>query len=95
MPDQQPFPKIALDTLYVTIRSPEKIVYQGEVKALSSINEKGPFDILGSHGNFISFVRKSITLHEKSGEKKEMKIDSGVLKVQENKVDIFLGIEAL
>jgi F-type H+-transporting ATPase subunit epsilon len=94
MADQQQ-PPLNLEILHVTIRSPEKIVYEGDVKAISSLNERGPFDILGSHGNFISFVRKSITVHETSGSKKEMKIDSGVLKVQANKVDIFLGIEAL
>lgn len=79
----------------VTIYGLESIVYQGKVKALTSVNEKGKFDILPLHSNFISIVKDSLILHERQGTKKEFKLQRGVLKLANNQISIFLGLEGL
>jgi F0F1-type ATP synthase epsilon subunit len=80
------------DVLNVVIRSREGIVYQGECRSVSSFNKIGKFDILGSHANFITLVQKEINVIEKNGSPLTFKVDNGVAKVKENKVQIYLGV---
>jgi len=79
----------------VTIYDLESIVYQGKIKALTSVNEKGKFDILPLHSNFISIVKDYLILHERQGTEKQFKLRRGVLKAVKNEVSIFLGLEGL
>lgn len=82
------FPK----SLFVTIRNREKVVFQGEAKALTSLNEAGPFDVLPEHENFISIIKNTLILHKAGGGREELKIDGGVIKVFNNKVEVYLGL---
>lgn len=83
------------ETLYIRVHSPEKVFFEGEAKAVTSVNEKGRFDILPFHANFITIVREVLTIHSHNGQSQEIKIDSGIIRASENKLNIFLGIEAL
>ena len=69
------------------------MVYEGEVTAVSGKNSRGPFDVLAEHANFISIVEGIITLHEKTGSKKEFPVTHGVVRVEENKVQILIGLK--
>ena len=82
------------DEIQVSIFDLESIVYQGKIKALTSINEKGKFDILPMHSNFISIVKDYIILHERQGSQKEFKLRRGVLRLVNNQISIFIGLEA-
>lgn len=94
----QPIPKGPTDTplssshLYIRIRNRERIIFEGEVKALSSYNDKGNFDILGKHANFICLIKNFITIHKLDGTKEEIKIDNGLIQVVANQVLVFIGI---
>ena len=78
--------------LKVTIKNKDNETVEEEIKAVSSFNERGPFDILPLHENFISVVKDKIILHKKDGGVKEIVIERGVLKINENSVSIYLGI---
>lgn len=78
--------------LKVLIMNSQSIMYDGEANSISSRNENGTFDILPFHINFISVIRDTITIFDTNGKKKEIPIDTGVIKVKENQVEIFLGI---
>lgn len=81
--------------LKVIVQDLEKIEFQGEVDRISSYNEMGPFDIYPMHANFISIIRKNLALYKKHEKVKEMKIEQAVMKVKQDAVEIFLGIEVL
>lgn len=81
--------------LSVTIINAEKTIYEGSARAVSSTNEQGPFDVLPMHTNFISIIKDFLIIHQTTGEKKEMKIEGGVLRAFENRIQVFLGIETL
>lgn len=83
---------IVKDTISVIIRNRKGIVLEEEVKAVTSFNEKGVFDVLPEHANFISIIKDNLTIHKKGGEKKEIKINQGILKVYENEINIYLDI---
>ncbi len=78
--------------LKVTIKNKDNETVEEEIQAVSSFNERGPFDILPLHENFISVVKDKIILHKKDGAVKEIVIERGVLKINENSVSIYLGI---
>jgi len=81
-------------SIYVEIKNKEGAIFEGEVKALTSINERGIFDILPLHENFISVIKDHLTIHKTNGEKQDIKITQGVVRVVENKVSVYVGFEA-
>lgn len=80
--------------LKVSITDAEKIIFDGDADRISSFNEVGPFDIYPMHANFISILQKEITLYHQGKIIKQMKIEKAILKVKQDIVKIFLGIEA-
>jgi len=78
--------------IMLTIRNRTSLAFREPVKAVTSVNEKGKFDILPDHTNFISLIKDYIIIHKKDGTNQEMKITRGVMKVQQNTVTIYLGI---
>lgn len=82
-------------TLFVRVRGPENLFYEGEARAVSSVNDRGPFDVLPTHENFITIIKKYITLHLQNKQRKDIELEHGILKVVGNSVYIFLGIETV
>lgn len=81
--------------ILLKIQTREGVSFNDKVKAITSFNEKGVFDVLPQHENFISVIKDKIIIHTTDGKDEEMKIDNGVLKVQENEAHIFLGITSV
>lgn len=81
-------------TFFAKVLDTQRLLYEGEVVSLSSYNDKGPFDILADHINFISLIKQKITLHESSGKSTEISIDRGILRVYGGKADVFLATAA-
>ncbi|MEK7559495.1 MAG: hypothetical protein AAB521_04275 [Patescibacteria group bacterium] len=80
------------EVILLKIQTKTGISFNDKVKAVTSYNDKGIFDILAEHENFISVIKNKIIIHMLDGKDKEMKIDTGVLKVISNEVHIFLGL---
>lgn len=78
--------------IQLTIRDRHLIVFQGAVRAITSINLKGRFDILPEHANFISIIKDFIILHKPDGSQQEIKISRGVLKFEDGTAAIYLGV---
>lgn len=72
------------------VMSPDMPIFDGEVFSVSSFNDKGPFDVLPQHKNFISLISQLIRIGFKNGTTKEISIQSGVLRVYQNRVDVYL-----
>lgn len=78
--------------LQIIIRNRQEIQFDDIVHAITSVNETGIFDILPNHANFISIVKDTIVIHKKDNKKEEIKITRGIVRVSENKVNIYLGV---
>lgn len=85
---------MSLKPITVRVRDTENVLFEGEIDRISSFNEVGPFDVYPMHANFISIIRQHLTLYRKKEKVKELKIDRAILKVKQDSVHIFLGIEA-
>ena len=76
------------------IVSREGIVFEGEVSSITSYNDKGKFDVLAQHANFISLIKKGLSVREtQSSQAREMSFDDALIRVRENLVEIYLGLE--
>ena len=78
--------------LLAVVRDRNNLLFQGQVEAVSSLNDKGPFDVLPQHANFITLIQKFVTLHLSGKQEKKIELESGVLKVRDNNVEVYLGI---
>lgn len=78
----------------VTVKSREKTLFQGKVSTLSSTNQKGVFDILPLHANFITLVNQKVTMKTEDGKTQEIVVNNGILRFSENAVEIFLGVSS-
>lgn len=78
--------------LYVSIKSKNKILYDGNVLTLTSKNESGVFDILLLHTNFITLVRDYVIIDKGLPTEQRFDFEKGVLYVIANKVDMYIGI---
>ncbi|MBI2031783.1 MAG: hypothetical protein HYT08_04190 [Candidatus Levybacteria bacterium] len=78
--------------IYVVVRTKEGITFKDRVRAVTSYNEKGPFDVLPEHENFISLINQHFVIHTMDGKENEVKVDTAVIKVYKNEVHIFLGL---
>ena len=77
--------------LTLRVQNRDQILYEGSITSFSADNQKGKFDILSYHENFISIVREKISFVTTDGESKEMTVKSGILRVIENRIEVYLG----
>ncbi len=79
----------------VIVRDTENVIFDGEVDRVSSFNEVGRFDVYPMHANFISIINQEISLYKNGQKIKEIKIEQAIMKVKQDVVHVFLGIESL
>ena len=85
---------IKTSILTVAIRNKDRVLYSGQAYAVTSLNDKGPFDILAKHENFISLIKTRIAIHTTSTEKKEIQIKNGILRVYRDKVYAYVNFSS-
>ena len=86
-------PDINVGRLFATVylaSSPQTPAFKGFVRSVSSQNQKGYFDILQAHENFVSPVVKSVTILPEEGPTVNYNFGSGVIEVANNVIRIFL-----
>lgn len=77
------------DSFNLSILTPERAVYDNDVKSLSTENELGKFEILPNHVDMIASINPAVTYFtEKNGEKRKVFTSTGILRVNDNKVQI-------
>ena len=76
----------------IVIRDRDGVLFDGKAESLSSYNETGEFDVLSLHTNFISIISRNITVRLEGGAVKSLPIQTGVMKVNKNNIEVYLGI---
>lgn len=83
------------NNFHLLVRSREGIIFDGEVGSITSFNEEGKFDILARHANFISLIQKDLIIRDTQGNEKKIVVSNALLRVKENKVEVYLGVAGL
>lgn len=78
--------------LTLTVKSRDGDVFSSPVKSVTSYNEKGRFDVLSYHANFISLIRDYVEYIDMNNKKTKLQVRDAVMRVENNKVDVFIGI---
>ena len=79
--------------LNVVVHTPKRVEFSGKAVAVTSKNKKGKFDVLPFHANFISVIEELLIVHQPDKREVSLKLQKGVMKVQEDTVHILIGIE--
>jgi F0F1-type ATP synthase epsilon subunit len=80
--------------LIVVMKNKDKILYRGNAYAVSAFDDKGPFDVLPQHENFIALIKDKVIIHTTPKDKLEMKIDNGIVRISQNKVYIYANFKS-
>jgi len=86
-------PAIDVDKLFVSVYllySLDKPGFKGFAKSISSFDEKGPFDVLPAHENFVTDFYKKIEIVPYQGEKIVYEEAKGILEISDNVARVFL-----
>lgn len=78
--------------LFLNIKSRSKVFFNDFCDIVSSDNEVGPFDILPFHINFVCLIKEYIHVYQGDSKTLDLKISSGILKVEDNRVYIYLDV---
>ncbi len=78
--------------LSVSVRTREKVLFDGLARSVTSFNLRGRFDILPFHTNFITLISKYVIINTDNGEVRQFDLDKGILYVMSNKVNVYVGI---
>lgn len=78
----------------VVVRNKDKVLFNGQAFAVSTVNEKGSFDVLAKHENFISLIKDKIIIHKTQKEKLEIQITNGIIRIYKDKVYIYVNLSS-
>ena len=82
----------ANDRIHVMVRNRNQVLFEDDVKAVTSKNDTGVFDILPEHSNFISVINESVTVHKLDGQAQKFPLANGVMKVKNSTVNCYLDL---
>ena len=81
---------------HLKIMTREGKLYEGDVSSITSYNDKGKFDVLAHHANFISLVRNGVEVREsETREAKDFKFDNALIRVKDDNVGVYVGLEGM
>jgi F0F1-type ATP synthase epsilon subunit len=80
------------DLLAVKITGRKKGIFEGKVHSITSFNDRGEFDVLPKHANFITIIKDYLILDKGLPSEKNIEVDTGVLRVERDNCDAYLGI---
>src|SRR5260221_13407232 len=82
------------EKIHLTVRNRKQILFNEDVKSVTSRNDTGLFDILPEHANFISLVTSPLVIVKINGQKQEITFSNGIVKVKDNAVFCYIDLLA-
>jgi len=77
--------------MYLEIITPDKKVFEGEVKLIQLPGSKGGFEILKNHAPIISTLEKGvIKIKDQNNEEQLFEVDGGVVENKANKIIVLV-----
>jgi F-type H+-transporting ATPase subunit epsilon len=71
----------------IEIITPDKKVYEGDIKSVRVPGKKGSFQVLKDHAPIISTLEQgTVIMMEQEGEERVFEIGGGVIEVKANKI---------
>lgn len=80
------------EKLELIVKNRQKVLFQGPVTSVTTSNEKGVFDILPFHANYLTLTHGSLILDKGIPSEHTIALDKALLYVIENKVFVYAGL---
>ena len=78
------------DLILVRVDSPEKSIFEGKAKSVSSTNSQGKFDILPFHAGFLTLIEEEpIIIRTAENKEVKLKFDRAVIYNRDNVVSVY------
>lgn len=81
------------NSLYAVIFAPpykRQLGYSGYVRSFSSVDERGPYDILPGHENFVTVANGNAVMFDETGKRLDFAVGKAVVEVSENVLKVFV-----
>lgn len=89
---QPPTVEPVADRIHVMVRNRKLVLFDDDVRAVTSKNDTGVFDVLPEHSNFISVLRDSITIHKLDGTEQVIQLQNGIIKVKNSSIKCYIDL---
>ena len=77
--------------MYLEIITPDKKIFEGEVKLIQLPGSKGGFEILNNHAPILSTLAKgTIKIKEENGKEQFFEVNGGVIESKSNKIIVLV-----
>lgn len=77
--------------MYLEIITPDKKIFEGEVKLIQLPGSKGGFEILNDHAPILSTLEKgTIKIRDKNDKEQFFEVDGGVIENKSNKIIVLV-----
>jgi F-type H+-transporting ATPase subunit epsilon len=77
--------------MFLEIITPDKKIYEGEVKRVRLPGSKGLFEILNNHAPIISTLEKgTIRIIEENGRRSTFEVNGGIVENKSNRIIVLL-----
>ena len=77
--------------MHLEIITPDKKVFEGEVKLIQLPGSKGAFEMLKNHAPILSTLDKgTIKIQEENGNEQFFEVDGGVIENKSNKIIVLV-----
>lgn len=77
--------------MILSIVSPEKVLYKGEVQMVKLPGTVGQFTVLKNHAPLVSTLTPGWVVYKSAGEEKNLEIRGGVVEVRDNNVVVCIN----
>lgn len=78
--------------IHCMIRNRIQVLFDDDVRAVTSKNDTGIFDVLPEHSNFISVINEGVTVHRLDGQTQTFPLSNGLMKVKNSSVNCYLDL---
>ncbi len=78
--------------LTVSVRTREKVLFEGSANTVTSFNHRGKFDVLPEHTNFITLISRYVIIDQGTDTESQLDLEKGILYVMSNHVNVYVGI---
>ncbi len=78
--------------LTVSVKGANRQEFQGLATSVTSLNNKGKFDVLPYHANFITLIKDYVIIQQQDKKQITFPLSTGIIKVQGDKVHVIIGV---
>jgi F0F1-type ATP synthase epsilon subunit len=83
---------VSAEKIHLRVRNRTQLLFNDDVKSVTSKNDTGIFDVLPEHANFISLITSPLILRKLDGQKQEIPFVNGIIKVKDNAVYCYIDL---